>query len=275
MPKNVNKVVRSTESIEGDAVANLELLLPLVKSQPRKDWFSQLDTWKTKYPFSYNKAEPGKPLKPQQVVEELDRQCAPIKDKVIITTGVGQHQMWAAQFYRWRYPRSFVTSGGLGTMGFGVPAAIGAKVACPDKIVIDIDGDASFSMTAMEMQTARQFDIGVKILILNNDFQGMVKQWQDLFYEQRYSGTKMQSGFKKGVTRARPVQFDTFSFSHRPGLCQAGRSHGLQRSPRPHGRGAPAHHERVPRDHRTRDLGSRGGKGRARVPDGSGWTGIE
>lgn len=199
MPKNVSKVVRPTETIEGDVVTNLELLLPLVKTQPRKDWFSQLDSWKTKYPYHYEKAKEGKPLKPQTVVEELDRQTKDIKDKVIIATGVGQHQMWAAQFYRWRYPRTFVTSGGLGTMGFGVPAAIGAKVACPDKIVIDIDGDASFSMTGMEMMTARQFDIGVKILILNNDFQGMVKQWQDLFYEQRYSGTKMQSELDRGA----------------------------------------------------------------------------
>ena len=108
------------------------------------------------------------------MIEELNRQVEHIKDKVIITTGVGQHQMWAAQYYRWRYPRTLITSGGLGTMGFGLPAAIGAKVAFPDKIVIDIDGDASLSMTAMELMTARQFNIGVKVLLLNNDFQGMV-----------------------------------------------------------------------------------------------------
>ncbi|KAI9033350.1 DHS-like NAD/FAD-binding domain-containing protein [Hyaloraphidium curvatum] len=203
MPKNINKVVKATESIEGDVVTNLELMLPLVKTQPRKEWFAQLDAWKTKYPFSYNKAEPGKALKPQTVIEELDKQTRDIKDKVIITTGVGQHQMWAAQFFRWRFPRTFITSGGLGTMGYGVPSAIGAKVACPDKIVIDIDGDASFSMTAMEMMTARQFNIGAKILILNNDFQGMVKQWQDLFYEQRYSGTQMQSESLRAVPARR------------------------------------------------------------------------
>jgi len=99
--------------------------------------------------------------------------------------------MWAAQFFRWRYPRTMITSGGLGTMGYGLPSAIGAKVASPDKIVIDIDGDASFCMTGMELATASQYNIGVKVLILDNCFQGMVKQWQDLFYEERYSQTKM------------------------------------------------------------------------------------
>lgn len=101
--------------------------------------------------------------------------------------------MWAAQMYRWNTPRSFITSGGLGTMGFGLPAAIGAKVAKPDHIVVDIDGDASFSMTAMELATAAEFNIGVKVLLLNNSFQGMVKQWQDLFYKERYSGTVMKN----------------------------------------------------------------------------------
>ncbi len=97
------------------------------------------------------------------------------KERVIITTGVGQHQMWAAQWYRWRFPRSFVTSGGLGTMGYGLPVAIGAKVARPDMMVIDIDGDASLSMTAMELMTAAEFGVKVKVLLLNNNFQGMVK----------------------------------------------------------------------------------------------------
>ncbi|KAG0091026.1 Acetolactate synthase, mitochondrial [Podila epicladia] len=190
MPKNINKVVQATEAIEGDVTENLTKLLPLIESSERKDWFSKLTQWKNQFPF-YHVQDPNGVLKPQTVIQELNKQTEHMKDKVIISTGVGQHQMWAAQYFRWRHPRSFVTSGGLGTMGFGLPAAIGAKVAKPDHIVVDIDGDASFCMTGMELATAAQYNIGVKVLILNNDFQGMVKQWQDLFYEERYSGTPM------------------------------------------------------------------------------------
>ncbi|KAF9975826.1 Acetolactate synthase, mitochondrial [Actinomortierella ambigua] len=190
MPKNINKVVQATEAIEGDVTENLSKLLPLIEGSERKDWFSTIQNWKKQFPFFHVQDANG-PLKPQTVIQEINKQCADKKDKVIITTGVGQHQMWAAQYYRWRHPRTFISSGGLGTMGYGLPSAIGAKVAKPDHIVIDIDGDASFSMTGMELATAAQYNIGVKVLILNNDFQGMVKQWQDLFYEERYSGTPM------------------------------------------------------------------------------------
>ncbi|KAF9113791.1 Acetolactate synthase, mitochondrial [Mortierella sp. AM989] len=189
-PKNINKVVQATEAIEGDVTENLTKLLPLIESSERKEWFTKLGNWKSRFPF-YHVQDPNGILLPQTVIQELDKQTADIKEKVIITTGVGQHQMWAAQYFRWRHPRSLVTSGGLGTMGFGLPAAIGAKVGKPDHIVVDIDGDASFCMTGMELATAAQYNIGVKVLILNNDFQGMVKQWQDLFYEERYSGTQM------------------------------------------------------------------------------------
>ncbi|KAG9304161.1 hypothetical protein G9A89_019723 [Geosiphon pyriformis] len=191
-PKNINKVVQANAAVEGDVAENLRTLLPFVEFSERKEWFSLINEWKTKYPWHYKKpATKDARLKPQQIIEELDRQTQGYKEKVILTTGVGQHQMWAAQFFRWRYPRTMITSGGLGTMGYGLPSAIGVKVACPDKIVVDIDGDASFSMTGMELATAAQYNIGVKVLILNNDFQGMVKQWQDLFYEERYSQTKM------------------------------------------------------------------------------------
>ncbi|EJD02214.1 acetolactate synthase [Fomitiporia mediterranea MF3/22] len=191
-PKNINKVVEATVPILGDVISNLAALVPLIRSSnPRTDWFAQIAAWKKKYPFTYVKSKQGDCAKPQEVIEELDKQTRDKKDKVVVSTGVGQHQMWAAQFFRWRTPRSLVSSGGLGTMGFGLPAGIGAKVAAPEKIVVDIDGDASFSMTAMELQTASQYNIGIKVIILNNEFQGMVLQWQDLFYDARYSHTRM------------------------------------------------------------------------------------
>lgn len=193
MPKNINKVVRVTEAIEGDVGENLHKILPKLSKASHPEWFSRVNEWKQKYSFNYGTEILGSHglMKPQYVLSEFNRQTESIKDQILITTGVGQHQMWAAQYYRWTHPRTMISSGGLGTMGFGLPAAIGAKVAQPDKIVVDIDGDASFSMTAMELATAAQFGIGVKVLLLNNDFQGMVKQWQDLFYEERYSATRM------------------------------------------------------------------------------------
>ncbi|KAG1905779.1 thiamine diphosphate-binding protein [Suillus fuscotomentosus] len=190
-PKNINKVVNASIPVLGDVVSNMAALVPLIRSSPRTQWFGDIQEWKQKYPFTYVPSKSGARSKPQEVIEELDRQTAHKKDDVIITTGVGQHQMWAAQHFRWKTPLSMVTSGGLGTMGFGLPAAVGAKVAAPNKTVIDIDGDASFSMTAMELATASQYNIGVKVLILNNEFQGMVLQWQDLFYDSRYSHTRM------------------------------------------------------------------------------------
>ena len=177
-PKNINKVVDASIPILGDVISNLSVLVPLIRPSKRMDWFKDIKKWKAEYPFTYVKAKAGERVKPQQVIEELDSQTRGKKEEVIITTGVGQHQMWAAQHFRWTHPLSMVTSGGLGTMGFGLPAAIGAKVAAPEKTVVDIDGDASFSMTAMELATASQYSIGVKVLVLNNEFQGMVLQWQ-------------------------------------------------------------------------------------------------
>ena len=190
LPKNINKVVQATEAVEGDVTANLSLLLPHVENKAaRPEWFAQINDWKTRLPFAYEKEGPDGLIKPQTVIEKLSKLTENMKEKTIITTGVGQHQMWAAQHFRWRFPRTMITSGGLGTMGFGLPSAIGAKVASPDSLVIDIDGDASFNMTLTELSTAKQFNIGVKIIVLNNEEQGMVTQWQNLFYEDRYSHT--------------------------------------------------------------------------------------
>jgi len=197
-PKNINKVVEATCSVEGDVAQSLTHLLNMLPKQAsppeRTEWMKTIQGWKEKYPFVYEPSGSNEAIKPQEVIEALNdwSKAAPgRKDKLVISTGVGQHQMWAAQHYRWTTPRSMVTSGGLGTMGYGLPAAIGAKVARPDQFVVDIDGDASFSMTAMELATAHEFNIGVKVIVLDNEFQGMVLQWQDLFYESRYSGTRM------------------------------------------------------------------------------------
>jgi acetolactate synthase-1/2/3 large subunit len=193
MPKNINKVVQATEAVEGDVIANLDLLVPQVESRSmvdRKEWFDQIKFWKQKFPLSsYERAERSGLIKPQTLIEELSNLTANRKEDTIIATGVGQHQMWAAQHFRWRHPRTMVTSGGLGTMGYGLPAAIGAKVGRPDALVIDIDGDASFNMTLTELSTAAQFNIGVKVIVLNNEEQGMVTQWQNIFYEDRYAHT--------------------------------------------------------------------------------------
>ena len=190
LPKNINKIVQANEAVEGDVAANVAQLLPLVDSIPeRPEWFSQINDWKSRFPFDYARAKPDGLIKPQTVIETLSDLTAPTKDKTIITTGVGQHQMWVAQHYRWRHPRTMISSGGLGTMGFGLPSAIGAKVASPDSLVIDIDGDASLQMTLTELTTAAQFNIGVKVIVFNNEEQGMVTQWQSLFYENRYAHT--------------------------------------------------------------------------------------
>jgi acetolactate synthase-1/2/3 large subunit len=198
-PEQIHKVVAANVPVEGDARKNLEAILPMIQFKPRNEWVAKIQAWKQKYPFRYKNDTRVGHTKPQAVISELYKQT---RGEAILTTGVGQHQMWGAQFYRFKHPRQWVTSGGLGTMGYGVPSAIGAKLGImleaqkrggKDRPVIDIDGDGSFCMTAMEMATAAQYGIPAKILILNNDFQGMVKQWQDLFYSERYSHTEMHN----------------------------------------------------------------------------------
>ena len=187
-PSSISKNVDVDVPVVGDARISLEAMIEFIEHRDRKDWHSQIAAWKKRYPFSYR--DDSKHSKPQYVIEEINKQTG---GDAIITTGVGQHQMWAAQFYRWRRPRQMITSGGLGTMGYGLPSCMGAQLGAPGKVVIDIDGDASFLMTCYEMATIAEYDIPVKICILNNDFQGMVKQWQDLFYQRRYSQTAMKN----------------------------------------------------------------------------------
>jgi acetolactate synthase I/II/III large subunit len=153
-----------------------------------RPWLDTINDWKAQYPLTYK--DDGDIIKPQFVVEKLSELTG---GDAIITTEVGQNQMWAAQFYKFNLPRRFVTSGGLGTMGFGLPAAIGAKIAFPNMHVIDIAGDGSIQMNIQELATARQYNCPVKIAILNNGYLGMVRQWQELFYGKRYSSTVMET----------------------------------------------------------------------------------
>ncbi|CAL9735296.1 acetolactate synthase catalytic subunit, mitochondrial [Monosporozyma servazzii] len=198
-PKNINKVVEAQVAVEGDAGANLESLLPKIfPVKERAEWFNSIKEWKEKYPYDYMKETPGSMIKPQTVISKLSKIANATGKEVIVTTGVGQHQMWAAQHWTWKKPRTFITSGGLGTMGYGLPSAIGAQVAKPDALVIDIDGDASFNMTLTELSSAVQAGTPIKILLLNNEEQGMVTQWQSLFYENRYSHThQLNPDFQK------------------------------------------------------------------------------
>ncbi|OQX18145.1 MAG: acetolactate synthase, large subunit, biosynthetic type [Desulfobulbaceae bacterium A2] len=150
-------------------------------------WLDQVQEWQTKHPLCYH--EEGDIIKPQYVVEKINELTG---GNAIITTEVGQNQMWTAQFYKFNHPRQLLTSGGLGTMGYGLPAAIGAKMAKPGMTVIDIAGDGSIQMNIQELATARQWNCPVKVAILNNNYLGMVRQWQELFYKRRYSATPME-----------------------------------------------------------------------------------
>ena len=187
-PSSISKNVDVDIPVVGDVKAILEEMLPMIHHQPRAEWLNMIAQWKEKYPFSYNRQ--ASTIKPQYVIEQVYEAT---KGNAIVTTGVGQHQMWAAQYFRWTRPRQMITSGGLGTMGFGLPAAIGAKMGRPDQTVVDIDGDGSFLMTLPELMTAIEYDVAVKVVVLNNSFQGMVRQWQEMFYKKRYFATVMRN----------------------------------------------------------------------------------
>ncbi len=191
-PTTIRKNIPVSIPVVGDCRVSLQQLNQLVDqidpedlNKKRKKWVDQIDEWKSTNPLAYNQKDT---IKPQYVVEMLHKLT---KGQAIITTEVGQNQMWAAQYYHFDQPNHFITSGGLGCMGFGLPAAIGAQVACPDKLVVDIAGDGSIQMNIQEMATAVQSCLPVKVVILNNGYLGMVRQWQELFYNKRYACTCM------------------------------------------------------------------------------------
>ncbi|MHC4672553.1 MAG: biosynthetic-type acetolactate synthase large subunit [Planctomycetota bacterium] len=186
-PSSISKSVVVDIPVVGDAKSVLSDMLELIKPVDRSEWLEQIEQWKKKFPFGYDQKNDGA-IKPQYVIDQISQIT---KGEVIITTGVGQHQMWTAQFFQFRRPRQMISSGGLGTMGYGFPSAVGVAVGCPDQLVIDIDGDGSFLMTCVELATCAQYNIPVKAVILNNQFQGMVRQWQELFFEKRYSHSTM------------------------------------------------------------------------------------
>jgi acetolactate synthase-1/2/3 large subunit len=194
-PTSIKKNVHAHIPIVGDVRMVLKQLNVILRSldgnvnerkQQLKPWHHQIEEWKKAHPFKYEQDE--KAIKPQYVLEKLFEMT---KNEGIVATDVGQHQMWAAQYFKGKKPRTFITSGGLGTMGFGFPAALGAQRAYPDKLVMCITSEGSFQMNLQELATAAIYKLPVKIVMLNNGFHGMVRQWQDLFYEGRYASSDL------------------------------------------------------------------------------------
>lgn len=192
-PTSIRKNIHVDVPIVGDARLVLADLIQAIKENPeaepwdkiRESWLKQIDEWRRERPLSY---EQDDVIKPQFVVEKINELT---KGDAIITTEVGQNQMWTAQFYKFEKPRTLLSSGGLGTMGYGFPAAIGAQAAFPDKLVFDIAGDGSIQMNIQELATAVLSNLPVKVAILNNQYLGMVRQWQELFFDKRYSSVNL------------------------------------------------------------------------------------
>jgi len=185
-PAEFGKIIQPDISVNGDAAEVLDELIPLVKQLDTKEWLKKIDIWKKKHPLKYPKRGG---LRAQHVLAELDRLTC---SKAIISTDVGQHQMWAAQFCKSIRERQWLSSGGAGTMGYGFPAAIGAQLGKPEDLVIAVVGDGGFQMTMSELATAAINKLPIKILILNNRYLGMVRQWQQLFFDNRESGVDME-----------------------------------------------------------------------------------
>ena len=185
----LGKVRRADVAIQGDCRVAIEALIADLQANGLGDadrgaWHSRISGWQERFPLAYEAWEPGQALKPQYVIERL-RDLSP--DDTIVASGVGQHQMWASQYWRFDHPYTWINSGGLGTMGYSIPAAIGAKAGMPDRTVWAVDGDGCFQMTAQELVTATVEGFPIKVALFNNSYLGMVRQWQEMFYDERYS----------------------------------------------------------------------------------------
>ena len=191
-PAEISKNVPAHIPIVGDAkhiLARLKTEYDALDADPARlgDWWQRIAGWQGKHPLAYTDSE-DEEIKPQRLIEAVYEATG---GEAIITTDVGQHQMWAAQYYHYKFPRQWISSGGLGTMGFGLPAAMGAAIGCPERTVVCITGDGSIQMNAQELATCAQEEIPVKVIISNNGYLGMVRQWQELFWEKRYSSVDM------------------------------------------------------------------------------------
>jgi len=216
-PANISKTVFAHCPVVGDLKHVLADLAGGIPSLNHQDWIKEIEDMDRKNPMSFKDDEV---LRPQYVIQELHRLT---KGDALVTTGVGQHQMWAMQWYQCNKPRRFLTSGGLGTMGYGYPAALGAKFAHPEQTVICFDGDASFQMTACELTTATMEKTPVLIVILNNYFLGMVRQWQELFYNERFSASSMTS---EGGRTTKKTQPDPKKDPYIPDFVKLAEAHG-------------------------------------------------
>ncbi len=187
-PSSISKTVKVHYPIVGDVRPVLKELNKLVKDKRKqiKEWLDQIEEWKKKHPLKYKDSD-GQ-IRQEYIIQKIGELT---NHKAVVTTGVGQHQMWTAQWYQFSSPRSMITSGGLGTMGYGFPSAIGAQLGRPGETVVCIDGDGSFQMTMCELVTASHYKIPVKIFIMDNAHHGMVRQWQELFYNKRFSGSQL------------------------------------------------------------------------------------
>ena len=218
-PAELGKVRRPDVPIVGDCRQVIEELVKAVRelggaeAQPdRSEWKQTISGWQEKYPLTYDQSwEEGGALKPQFVLETLRDSCP---EDTIVASGVGQHQMWTSQFWKFDHPYTWVNSGGLGTMGYSIPAAIGAKVGRPDRMVWSIDGDGCFQMTAQELVTASSERIPIKVGILNNAYLGMVRQWQEMFYEERYSEVYLSPDLPDYVKWAEAMGCAAFRVEH-------------------------------------------------------------